>query len=207
MRHGRTENNVRHIAQGHLDSELDEVGLHQAGLLANFFQSARLQGRDSFEIWSSDLKRSIQTAEPTVVRLGVPMQTTSLLRERRLGQLEGVSVIRLRREFDAEVERTGESRYRVKPLGCESAYEVMERADQVHQRIEETQKSLIIFTHGMMKEVLLCRMIGAPVESSRSFRFDNASITELRFQKNVWVLERFNHRVEIEKDFEVPLDE
>jgi broad specificity phosphatase PhoE len=61
------------------------------------------------------------------------------------------------------------------------------------QRSTCSPRSTAIFTHGMTKEVILCRLLGAPVEVSRSFRFDNASITELRWAQDVWVLEKFNN--------------
>jgi broad specificity phosphatase PhoE len=187
VRHGRTANNVNHVAQGHLDADLDEVGIQQAQALAEFFREV-----DIAAIYSSDLKRCVQTAEPTAISKQVPFHHTPLLRERALGELEGAPLTRLRKAFDEEVEKTGESRFKIKPCGAESAYEVMDRATEFVQQLKVVDQTVAIITHGMMKEVLLCQLIGAPVETSRSFRFDNASVTELRFAQNVWVLESFN---------------
>jgi broad specificity phosphatase PhoE len=187
VRHARTKNNVNHVAQGHLDSDLDEVGIEQADELADFLEDQRLE-----RLFSSDSKRCVQTAAATVRKTGLDLIQTPLLRERFLGELEGAPITKLRKAFDTEVERTGESRFKVKPCGCESAYEVMDRAQLALELILQSRESAAVFTHGMMKEVLLCALIGAPVECSRSFRFDNAAVTELRWSKNVWVLERFN---------------
>lgn len=187
VRHARTENNVNHVAQGHLDSDLDEVGIKQAEELADFLEDQRLE-----RLFSSDSKRCLQTARPTAKKTRLEVVSTPLLRERFLGDLEGAPITKLRKAFDTEVEMTGESRFKVKPHGCESAYEVMDRAKEALELILQEPSSAAVFTHGMMKEVLLCALIGAPVECSRSFRFDNAAVTELRWSKNVWVLERFN---------------
>jgi broad specificity phosphatase PhoE len=188
VRHARTANNVNHVAQGHLDAELDEVGIQQAECLVDFFQDVNLS-----RVYSSDLKRCLQTAEPFAFSKQLQLESTPLLRERALGDLEGAPLTRLRKAFDEEVEKTGESRFRIKPCGAESAYEVMERAASFSENLKIADETVAIVTHGMMKEVLLCYLIGAPVESSRSFRFDNAAVTELRFAHNVWVLEAFNH--------------
>lgn len=98
----------------------------------------------------------------------------------------------LRKAFEEEILRTGESRYKVRPMGIESAYDVMARAIEFTRMVPDGQGDVAIFTHGMTKEVLLCHLIGAPVESSRSFSFDNASVSVLRRDYDVWVIERYN---------------
>jgi broad specificity phosphatase PhoE len=186
VRHGRTDYNVNHLAQGHLDVPLDEVGQDQAIRLAQFFVKNPVQ-----RILSSDSQRSMHTASLASAALSVHIESTSLLRERSLGELEGVPLPTLVKAWD-EACRNGESRFTVKPKGAESAYEVMDRISGLVDGLHLEKRSIAVFTHGMTKEVILCRLLGAPVETSRSFRFDNASITELRWAQDVWVLERFN---------------
>lgn len=187
VRHGRTSHNVNHLAQGHLDTDLDETGRLQAEKIGTGLRNSGVS-----RIYSSDLRRAFDTAIPLASALDIKIEATPILRERFLGELEGAPLTRLRKAFDAEVEATGVSRYKVRPLGAESAYDVMERAQNFIAGLPIVNESVAVFTHGMMKEVLLCALIKAPVECSRSFRFDNGSITELRFAHGVWVLERFN---------------
>jgi 2,3-bisphosphoglycerate-dependent phosphoglycerate mutase len=187
VRHGRTANNVNHIAQGHLNADLDEVGIRQAQEVAAFLASYEIA-----TIFSSDLNRCIQTATPLAEAKSLVIESTHLLRERFLGELEGAPIAELIRAFDEEVERTGENCFLVKPLGAENAYEVMDRATNFLSQIRHRGDTVAVFTHGMMKEVLLCNLIGAPVETSRSFRFDNAAVTELVLVQSVWVIKRFN---------------
>lgn len=187
VRHGRTQYNVNHIAQGHIDVPLDELGREQATRVAEFFSKNPVQ-----RIFSSDSERSVETARPTSEALSVPLETTPLLRERSLGDLEGVPMTTLVKAWDAAC-ADGQSRFTVKPHGAESAYEVMDRITAITTDLHLDTRSTAIFTHGMTKEVILCRLLGAPVEVSRSFRFDNGSITELRWAQDVWVLEKFNN--------------
>ncbi len=187
IRHGRTNNNVEQVTQGWSDTDLDEIGKAQAKAVSNYFAPIPLQ-----HIFSSDLKRSYETAVPTGELKSIQIEKTALLRERSLGQLENAPMSELRRAFDEEIARTGEDRCKVRPMGVESAYDVMDRVSKFATLIPVDQGDIAVFTHGMTQECLLCHLIGAPVESSRSFNFNNASVTVLLWDWNVWVLEKYN---------------
>ena len=170
-----------------MDTELDDHGKAQANAVALFFADVPLT-----HIFSSDLERSYETAFPTGQAKSIVIERTELLRERSLGELENAPLADLRKAFEDEIARTGESRYKVPPRGVESAYDVMARVIEFTKAIKTDQGDVAVFTHGMTQECLLCHLIGAPVESSRSFEFDNASITTLRWDVNVWVLDAYN---------------
>ena len=170
-----------------MDTDLDFLGKAQAAALATYFATKELT-----TVFSSDLQRCIETAFPTAHQKAIPITKTELLRERSLGELENAPISDLRKAFEDEIERTGESRYKVRPRGVESAYDVMARVDKFKTLISVSQGDVVVFTHGMTQECLLCNLIGAPVESSRSFSFDNASITQLKWDRDVWVLEQYN---------------
>ncbi len=187
IRHGRTNNNLEQVTQGWSDTDLDEIGKAQAIAVSNYFEPIPLH-----HIFSSDLKRSYETAVPTGELKSLQIEKTTLLRERSLGQLENAPMSELRRAFEEEIARTGEDRCKVRPMGVESAYDVLDRVSKFASLIPVDQGNVAVFTHGMTQECLLCHLIGAPVESSRSFNFNNASITTLLWDWNVWVLEKYN---------------
>lgn len=187
IRHARTNNNVELVTQGWMDTELDDHGKDQALAVADYFQSIPLS-----HIFSSDLQRSYETAFPTGKSKHLTIERTKLLRERNLGELENAPLAMLRKAFEEEILRTGESRYKVRPMGVESAYDVMGRVIEFTKLVPKDQGDIAVFTHGMIQECLLCHLIGAPVESSRSFNFDNASITSMLWAHDVWVLESYN---------------
>ena len=187
VRHAQTNNNVQQITQGWLDTALDDLGKEQALAVAQFFAEIPL-----IQIFSSDLERSYETAFPTGHQKSIKIQKTELLRERFLGELENAPLAELRQAFEDEIKRTGKSRYKVRPQGVESAYDVMARVAEFARELPTDEGDIAVFTHGMTKECLLCHLIGAPVESSRCFSFDNASVTQLRRDQDVWVLEHYN---------------
>ena len=84
VRHGETPDNARHIMQGQIQGELNDVGIAQAEALA-----ARLAEDRIDAIVASDLHRAIQTAEIIARPHSLPVVTTPLLRERDWGDFTG----------------------------------------------------------------------------------------------------------------------
>jgi probable phosphoglycerate mutase len=87
VRHGETNWNAERRMQGHIDIPLNTTGMGQAKRLAN----ALTQTKHSFDaIYSSDLERALHTANVVANALSLAVQTTPQLRERNVGQLQGL---------------------------------------------------------------------------------------------------------------------
>jgi len=90
VRHGETEENTKHILQGHLPGTLNELGKIQAKEAAEHLRSV------VFDVClCSDLKRCTDTADIIFIHLSLSTSDilyTKLLRERDWGSLTGVSV-------------------------------------------------------------------------------------------------------------------
>ncbi|XP_074308761.1 phosphoglycerate mutase-like protein 4 isoform X2 [Silene latifolia] len=86
VRHGETDWNAIGKMQGQLDVELNEVGRQQAVAVAE-----RLSKEANISaIYSSDLKRALETAEMIAAKCGgLEVITDKDLRERHLGDLQG----------------------------------------------------------------------------------------------------------------------
>ena len=84
IRHGETEWNRDGRIQGHSDPPLSAAGREQAEALAE-----RLAAEPIGELWSSDLRRALETAEPLAARLGLDIHVSPALRERSFGVNEG----------------------------------------------------------------------------------------------------------------------
>lgn len=78
VRHGRTAWNLDRRRQSHRQVPLDEVGRAMAAALAN---SPVIEGVEA--IYTSDLARAMQTAEPVARKLGLPVHGDMRLREVR----------------------------------------------------------------------------------------------------------------------------
>lgn len=86
IRHGQSAGNAEGRFGGHGPTPLSELGEHQANITA---QALAKEGISA--IFSSDLHRAVQTAEPLSKLVGVPVLTSKAFRERHVGVLEGLT--------------------------------------------------------------------------------------------------------------------
>lgn len=85
-RHGETNWNLEKRVQGQLNIPLNVRGFAQAEALAR-----ELAGEKFDRVYSSDLKRALQTATPLAERLGLPILPTPRLREKHDGVWQGMT--------------------------------------------------------------------------------------------------------------------
>ncbi|MGH8780646.1 histidine phosphatase family protein [Paraburkholderia sp.] len=89
IRHGETEwNRIKRI-QGHIDIPLAASGVEQAQRLAQRLAHEVREGARLDAIYSSDLQRAQQTAQPIATALGLSLQLSDGLRERLYGAFQG----------------------------------------------------------------------------------------------------------------------
>ena len=84
VRHGETEFNVKEIMQGQVNSPLTQNGQRQAKE-----REVDLSGIHFDAIFSSDLGRTVQTAEILNINRKLEINTSKLLREKHFGIYEG----------------------------------------------------------------------------------------------------------------------
>jgi broad specificity phosphatase PhoE len=97
-RHGETDWNRDGRFQGHADTSLNARGREQAHELAEEVNGVEV-------IYSSDLKRAIETAEVVAERLGLEVTVDSRLRERGFGAWEGLTRAEIEASFREEFDR------------------------------------------------------------------------------------------------------
>ncbi|XP_022751296.1 phosphoglycerate mutase-like protein 4 isoform X3 [Durio zibethinus] len=148
VRHGETAWNANGRIQGHMDVELNEVGRQQAALLAD-----RLSLEPEISaIYSSDLKRALETAETIAERCGkFEVIKDPDLRERHLGDVQGL-LFREAAKVCPEAYSAFSSRRtdQVIPGGGESLDQLYYRATSSLQRIgqKHTGERVVVVTHG-----------------------------------------------------------
>lgn len=87
VRHGQTAWNVEGRAQGHTDVGLDPVGHVQARVAAPVLASYR-----PVVLWSSDLRRAVETADYFAAATGLPVSLDARLREYDVGERAGLTL-------------------------------------------------------------------------------------------------------------------
>jgi broad specificity phosphatase PhoE len=132
--HSTSLDNERGVASGHLDVELSETGRKQAAELGE-----RYHGRDLAAVYTSDLRRSIATAEIAFCRSDVPRIIDRRLRECDYGAWSGCPVEQLDRQ------RTG---FTDKPFPAGESYrDVVRRTDAFLSDLPRTVAPVLLIAH------------------------------------------------------------
>lgn len=187
VRHGQTEWNASGRAQGHSDVELDQTGHWQAKCIAKALANVNVG-----TIYASDLKRCVMTAQPLAEATGLEIKTREDLRERTFGRLEGSHYTEIRAWFAAECRAQGLQEHELRPEDGESLRDVWCRLVKFQAELERIRTNAVVFTHGGTCSLIVSRLIQSDAKTARSFRFENASITEfIRRSDGLWQLLRF----------------
>jgi probable phosphoglycerate mutase len=184
-RHGRTRWNVEHRFQGQADPPLDDVGKQQAML------SARLLATYSpSAIVSSDLCRAVQTARPLAELLGLPVNLDPRLRERSLGEWEGLTREEVVRRHPGQYAQWLAGR-EAHQHGSESRAEVGERVLAALAAAEGD--TVVLVTHSATAMALIGRLLGLPVTGWRAVGpLGNGRWSEFTSDEHGWRLRAHN---------------
>lgn len=178
IRHAQTAWNVLGYPQGHRDVPLDETGHAMAEVLADALAGERLDA-----VYSSDLRRASQTAEPVAARHGVSVITDKRLRESRLRESHpSAEFPMLDWHVDLETEACCTTR-----MG-EAMREIAMRHAGRRVAVVSHGFAIRLFLHGTFANV-------PPGPEGTS----NTRYHALRYERGTWHAERFHIRDHLER--------
>ena len=188
VRHAQTAWNAAERAQGHTDIELDEVGERQCACLSGAFREVEVS-----QVLSSDLARSAACGRSIAQATGACLVLDKRLRERSMGEWEGLLYSEFNRRFRESADSNDFHLIKTRPPGGESFEDVWRRLLPVTAELVSIDEPTAVVTHGGTASLLLSQLLRASIESSKSFRFGNAGITELaRRPDGLMTLVRYN---------------
>jgi probable phosphoglycerate mutase len=154
VRHGYSVTNKVKMFAGHLDAELDEIGVSQAQYLKNYICS----NYHIDAIYSSDLKRAVDTVRPIADELGLEIKTEAGIRELDVGEWKGLLTTEVAERFPESYAVFLKDVGNAHPEGGESYSELAERTDEAFKRIaaENEGRTVLVATHGGVIRVLRC---------------------------------------------------
>lgn len=191
VRHGETDWNVEMRLQGQTDRPLNPVGAEQARGLGLFFRGAAIDA-----LYSSDLLRARQTAQPISNALGLPIINSVGLRERHFGRCEGLTIEEIREMYpdDALAIKSRDPDYAA-PGGGESRRQHQMRVEGFVMQLAGLHplQSIVVVTHGGVLDVLYRRVKGLSLEAPRDYPLPNAGINWLSIEGDRWVIESWGN--------------
>lgn len=175
VRHGQSEGNRDRVFTGHGPSPLTERGREEARCAA-----ARIASSPVDALFSSDLPRAVQTAEPIAELTGLPIVQDPALREKNFGDLTGMSFSELEAKHPDVWRGLLARDPRFQPPGGESHVNCRERMNAFLSRLFESRTSgrVVLVSHGVAINHLLYSLMRTPTDGSPAmlFQIDNCSI-------------------------------
>ena len=182
VRHGQSTANLERFFAGHNNAPLTALGHKQAENTANFLKNYPICA-----IYSSDLARSMQTAEPTGKLHNLPVIPDRALREIYAGEWEGRSYDELTEKYADSYTTWRTDCGRAHPDGGESTLELSARIYREVDRLIEVHRGecFAIFTHATPIRLMRAKWEGYPPEELRRVEFcANASVSIVEYDDN-----------------------
>ena len=189
VRHGETEWNAEGRIQGHTDIGLSENGAQQARSLGQ-----RLADRQIDVAYSSDLKRTSETARLALGHRNVVLNETPRLREYHKGIFEGMTLTEIQTQFPDEYPKYLEKDLSYAPEGGETTRDVSTRMASIFQEIKakHLDETVLVVSHGGALRAAMVSLLGMPLEGNWSFVFGNCGLTMVDTFADNAVLRLFN---------------
>lgn len=208
IRHGATEGSQTGCYRGGIDVPLSEQGVEQVNQTADFLEHylktvVPEQRSSAFPdmhpagsmdapgdewptleaVYCSDLSRSARSAEIIAGPQGLQPILMKEFRERSFGRWEGLSFLEIRDRFPDQFRGWADNPLAYRPPEGESAIEVRDRVMKAFERVLAKHKgaSLSIVAHGGVNRVILCEVLGAPLENIFRIEQNFAALNVIEF--------------------------
>jgi len=191
LRHGESVGNAEARWQGQSDYVLTEKGREQARALAKRWKSENVK----FDlIISSPLVRAKETAEIIASALNMRVKFDSILLERHIGEMEGLTVEEVRKKPQPPYVTPYD------PIGGEGEgdWALFLRAGQaLHNLVRRPPGSYLIVSHGGLLNQLMNAIVGIAPHIDPSgvrFRFENTAFARVIYfpHQHRWAIDALN---------------
>jgi 2,3-bisphosphoglycerate-dependent phosphoglycerate mutase len=190
VRHGQSAGNAEGRFGGHGATPLSELGRKQAQLTAKALAKERVQ-----VVYSSDLQRAVESAEPLAKLLKIQVHTSPAFRERHVGVLEGLTFDESKQQHPADYYALVNRSVDHVISGGESYRHLLRRiTSKLHNILREHQgQRIAIYTHTGAICYMTLHLLGAIHRGTRNTPWlvtSNCGINrfEIRGRRNVRVL-------------------
>jgi len=188
VRHGETEWNVAYIFRGRIDIELSQTGMKQAELLARYLSDTKVDA-----IYSSPLKRALQTAEAIAGYHRLNVQIAPALIDFDFGRWQGLSRQEVQDKYKALYAEWLEHPHQVQMPDGEKLADVRKRALSVVESIIAKHTGMVILvSHRVVNKVLICALLGLDNSRFWNIEQDTCGITSFIYENNRFILAKHN---------------
>lgn len=193
VRHGETEYNKRKSYYGALDAPLNFTGELQSKAVAAYFSEIPIDC-----VISSNLKRSIETADIITAGRQIKRMRDDRLAEQDLGIFEGLTYQQLQELYPAEFRRWNQYWDTQAPPQGESFLAVHERVKSFTKDLKTMDGNLLIVGHMGTLRHLFCILLGMKPTDFWCFTFEQGCYSQLDLEDGYPIVRKINQKVEFE---------
>ena len=183
IRHAKSIANDNGMFGGITDYDLSQEGLNQADALA-----LRLKDVHIDKIYSSPLKRAINTIKPTAIIKNQEINIVDDLREINVGLWEDILREDLRKMYPEENKYIDETEYYTGMIGQEETVDVSDRMYNAILDIAKDNigKTVVVTSHVVAIRAFLCKIMNIPFEKTKEQigNLGNTSITKIVYNND-----------------------
>ena len=190
VRHGETDWNRTGRCQGVADIELNDIGRKQVRELAE-----SLKNHDIAAVYSSSLRRALETAREIARHHDISVTIEEDLREMNQGELEGLMFSEIRERYAHVLKEWRESPETLKLPSGESLLDVQQRIWKAFEKVQRRHagETVVAVSHNLTITSLLCKITGVGLKGFRNFNLQAAS-------KNIIVSRNGNFEIDVLND-------
>jgi len=180
IRHGQSEGNAERRFGGHTATPLSPRGRRQAQATARALKDEQLTA-----IYTSDLARAVETAEPLAKLTGLPINPTGAFRERSVGVMEGLTFEDAAQQHPEQYAALLQRDFEHVLTGVESYRQLLDRAWQKLDEIIVRHRggNIAVFSHTGTICILALHIMGAlDAPELRPVWISNANCAITRFE-------------------------
>ncbi|NLX70122.1 MAG: histidine phosphatase family protein [Clostridiales bacterium] len=174
-RHGETKWNDAGKTQGVKNISLTGRGRDQANKLAR-----RLKNEPIQFIYSSDLKRAVETASIIGDEIGRDYIVTPYLREANFGGWEGYTLKEIEERYPGQLDQWYKDPDFCAPDG-ESINRVKQRIkyfiDLIKKQNIKKEQGILVVSHALTSKILITELLGLPVSFIKKIKQSNTGLT------------------------------
>jgi broad specificity phosphatase PhoE len=188
-RHGETEWNVEETFRGRIDIELNETGLRQAELLAEYLGNLKIDA-----VYSSPLRRALKTAEMIASHHKLDVEIAPGLIDFDYGKWQGLPHQEVKDRYKELYGKWLKNPHQVKMPDGESLNDVRERAlSVVDDVVAKYEGTVVLVSHRVVNKVLICALLGLDNSHFWNIRQDTCGITTFTYANERFILTEHNN--------------
>lgn len=189
IRHPETKWSKQKKYLGKTDISLSLKGQGQAKLLSNY-----LKNEDISVIYSSRLKRALETAAIIAKSYNLKMKTDAMLDEIDFGEWEGMTFKQLQKRYSKLVQTYLSDPLNAKFPSGESLLEFKNRVDEALEEILARERgTVVIVSHAGVNRISICSLLNLPISCFWQIKQDIGAINIVEIYQNTNIISLINH--------------